>query len=291
MKEKHKRKKGKLFLLFFFPFSFFLLTSQGCSGLNRSHRYPSTPGLEVKLVVIESPQPELRVGEKLTYTIRWVGIPVGTVVLSVEEKGFLLEGKDIYRLTAHVQSNAFLSRFYRIDDTYQSYWDVRDRFSRRFEKRVSQGKYNANETVTFYPDSKKGIYFAPEKNETKEFVIPGAVQDLLSSIYYFRTIPYHAGVPLKFFLTSDEKNWELTLTTVQQGVLEVRNAGVHEAFLVEPSVKRTDPPEVLSKEKKKGLPKGRLWIWFSADERRIPLIVRAEGTRVGEVTVTLEAVE
>lgn len=266
-----------------------LLTPQGCSVFKQARRYPSTPGLQEKDVTVVPPQKGLRVGEKLIYTIRWVGVPVGTVTLWVREKGFLFEEKEVYHLTGEVKSNAFLSRFYKVADFYQSYWDVKQRDSRQFRKKVSQGRYRADEIITFYPDQKKGAYLAPVKQETKEFSIPGPVQDILSSIYYFRTIPYQTEMALELPLVADEKNWKVTLSTVKEGVLEVRNLGVYEAFLIEPYAIRVDPPD--GKEGKPYRPKGRLWIWFSADEKRLPLVVRADTARVGEVTATLESVE
>ena len=254
-------------------------------------RHPVTPGLQVKEVTLKPPQFEPRVGEKLTYTIRWIGIPVGTLTIEVKEKTFF-EQTEVYHLIGAIKSNGFLSKFYKIDDVYQSYWDTQNHSSRRFERKVAQGRYRAYEINTFYPSEKKGVYYAPLKNETKEFTISGSVQDILSAIYYFRTAPYKTDLELLFPLVADEKNWQVGMKTVEQGILEIRNFGVHEAFLIEPSAILTDSLDLSQRDKKKsGPPKGRIWIWFSADEKRIPLIVRAEATRVGKITVTIESIE
>ena len=262
---------------------FCILNFYGCAGLGRLQKYPSAAGLKVKEITIEPPQDELRVGEKLIYTIRWLGIPVGTLSLQVKTKGTLLDEKEVYQLVGQVHSNAFLSHFYRIDDFYQSYMDAQNHFSRRFEKKVSEGRYKAEEVVTFYPDQKKGVYYAPKKNETKEFAIPGAIQDILSCIYYFRVSPFQTSTDFVFPVVSDEKVWQVTMKTVEQGILEVRNLGVHEAFLIEPIAVLLNLPNKS--------PKGKIWIWFSADKKRIPLIIRGEMARIGEIIVTLEAIE
>lgn len=269
---------------------FLILTFLGCA-LGRMQRYPSTGALEEKEISVAKPSSELRVGEKLVYKVRWLGIPVGTVKLLVREKGLFFEGKEVYHLTAEIESNAFLSRFYRINDFYQSYWDAQNRFSHRFEKKVSQGRYYADEIVTFYPEQKKGIYYAPEKNETKEFEIPGPVQDILSAIYYFRTTPYQTDLEFVFSLVTDEKNWQVALKTLEEGMLEVWRQGVHEAFLVEPETVRIDSAQDGTGEPYR--PKANLWIWFSADEERIPLILIAEIGKfgIGNVTATLESKE
>jgi hypothetical protein len=281
----------KLFFLFLVSCLLFLVSFQGCSSLSQARRHPVTPGLQVKEIILKPPQAEPRVGEKLTYTIRWIGIPVATLTMEVKEKTFF-EGAEVYHLMAVMKSNGFLSRFYKIDDVYQSYWDAQNHFSRRFERKVAQGKYRAYEINTFYPSEKKGVYFAPLKDETKEFTVSGPAQDILSSIYYFRTVPYQTDLELLFPLVTDEKNWQVGMKTVEQGVLEIRNLGTHEAFLIEPSAILTGPPDAGQKEKKKSRPpKGKLWIWFSADEKRIPLTVRGEATRVGEITITLESIE
>jgi hypothetical protein len=250
-----------------------------------------TPGLKVKEVVLNPPQAEPRVGEKLTYAIRWIGIPVGTLTIEVKEKT-LFEQAEVYHLIGTVKSNGFLSKFYKIDDVYQSYWDAQNHSSRRFERKAAQGKYRAYEITTFYPVEKKGVYYAPLKNETKEFAISGSVQDILSSIYYFRTVPYKTDIELLFPVAADEKNWQVGMKTVEQGILEIRNLGVHEAFLIEPSAILMDPPDPGQKNKKKsGPPRGKLWIWFGVDERRLPLVLRADTALVGEITITLESIE
>ena len=260
----------------------------GCSSLSRHQKYPVPPGLQTKPVELKQPNTTLRVGEKLTYTVRWLAVPVGTITIWVKEKTFW-QGRESYHLVADGQANKFLSTFYKVTDHYESYWDVEGRFSRRFEKKVQQRKYHANEVMSYDSDQKKAIYYAVEKNETKHYTIPGPVQDPLSAVYYFRTSIDPPDQKTQFLFNADEKNWEVQVQHLEQGILEVRNLGVFEAFLVEPTAKRIDSSD--SKEKKEKPSKVRVWIWFSADERRLPLLIRISAALVGEVSVQLEAIE
>jgi hypothetical protein len=82
-------------------------------------------------------------------------------------------------------------------------------------------------------------------------------------------------------VNSDEKNWRLEIQVEKfRRKWEIRRLGMFDAFYVEPLAEF------------KGLVerRGRVWIWISADRRRLPLLVKSK-LPFGSVTATLVKAE
>ncbi len=219
-------------------------------------------------------------GEKLTYILRWGFIPVGWATLHVQEiKEY--EGKRVYHIVMKAWSNSFLSTFYKLRDTVETYMDVEGLFSHRFYKNQSEGGYRADEEIRFDYEKKKGFYHSFRNGSSKEFEIPVHVQDALSSIYYFRSLPIKKGESLFMDVNADEKNWKLEIQVKDfEKNKEVRKFGLMDAFYVEP----------LAQFKGMFERRGRVWVWISTDRRRLPFFVRSK-VPFGSVTATLVKAE
>ena len=61
--------------------------------------------------------------ERLTYNVKWLGLPVGNIWASIKgiEK---IRGRDAYVLEVVVKTNRFCSAIYKIEDRYVSYLDA-----------------------------------------------------------------------------------------------------------------------------------------------------------------------
>ncbi len=239
-------------------------------------------------ITITKPAKAFRVGEKLTYGIRWAGIYVGQGTLSVKEI-MNLGGAEVYHIVSEARSNAFLDKIYKVRDEIHSYVDTKGLFSRKFAKNQREGHYKAEEEVTYDYAAHKGRYLNKSFSTseptlvTKEIDLPDYVQDALSCLYYFRLQDIEVGKPVFIKVNADEKNWDLEVKVLDKAHIEIRNMGAYEAVLAEPEAKF------------KGIfvRKGKMEIWFSADERRIPLLVNVHVPipLVGLVSVALEKIE
>lgn len=228
---------------------------------------------------IAPPKSEFRVGEKLIYTVRWMGIPVGRGVL-INEGIEVLNGRKVYHIHAIAGTNTFISKFYRVEDHAHSYIDVEGLYSHRIVKKQSERRYRSHEVIEFDQNAHKARYESLLNKSTKRFDIPSRVQDMLSSFYYFRTQEVEIGRSNFIDVCVDEKNYNLEIKVLSQETLEMLRFGVHDAFKVEP----------LAKFQGLKFRKGRLWIWFTSDERRVPLLMKVE-TPYGLVTANLSKME
>jgi len=216
-----------------------------------------------------------RLGERLSFQGRWIGIPVGHGWIEVKEL-VELDGRRAYHIEAHGYSNKILSAFYPIHDVVHSYLDVETLKPLRFEKQQREGDYRADEVVTFDHAAGMAAYRSLLNQSVKEIPIPPDVQDLISALYWFRAQPLEPGEPLTLNLYTDEKIYETAVQITGPFPLELLKRGTFRCFEVEP---QTSFKGLMVK-------RGRLWAYLTADAHRLPLLVKAT-TPWGPMTAVL----
>ena len=235
-------------------------------------------GEEVK---IEAPLKKLQVGERFTYKAEWLGMDVGIATLTVKE---ITErnGRKVYHVLAVAESTPIISKLYKVEDRISTYIDVERLYPMRFEKQQREGGYRSDEYIDFYQQKGKAVYFSRLSHEKKEFDIPKGVQDPLSCMFYFRLQDVQVGGSMYANMNADEKNYLLEAKIHKKGVITIKNVGEWEAFMVEPL------PWFQGKVKRKA----KATMWFSADEKRIPLLMVTSGIPfIGTVKITLQKIE
>jgi hypothetical protein len=267
-----------------------LLFINGCATVERSGII--TIAKEKKddsKIEIKTSLPGFRVGEKLTYSIRWLGLPVATAVFCIEEKT-RLNGREVYHIIYTAKSNKFASTFYKVEDEIHTYIDVENLYPLRFEKHLREGGYRMDEIVEYDQVNHRASYKSERRIKKKRTItdvkisIPPASQDPLSCLYYFRRLnadKIKTGHSIPILVNTEEKNWELEVKILETKHIEVLNMGDYNAVLVEPTAKF------------QGIfvRKGRIWIWLSTDERRLPLILKTKVPVVGTIYAHLEKIE
>jgi len=253
-----------------FTSTFICLLAFHSPAIPQNFARTETPSIE-----IEPPRDTLEVGERFFYTVRWMGIPVGHASLEIEEETEV-EGHPVLHIVARATSNKFLSMFYPLEDTVHSYVDRAGRFSWKYEKHQREGRYRADEEMRFYHDEGKARYHSFLNGSTKWVSIPQGIHDPLSAFYAFRQTPVVSGETFHMDVNSDEKNWSVQFVVGETRRLELNRVGTFDCFEVEPITRL------------KGLlvERGRLWVWFTADARRIPVLFKVE-TPWGVVTGTI----
>lgn len=235
-------------------------------------------------IVIAPPLRTLRVGERLQYQARWMGIPVGWGAIEVREI-VNLNGRQVFHLVGEAHSNAWLSKFYPLHDTVHSYLDVQDLHPLRFEKSQREGHYRSEEAVTFDHTNGVATYESFVNREIKEFLheavkrvpIPPHTQDPLSAFFVLRLQPVTIGTPLLVDIYSDEKYFHTEIKVLKTLTLELRRLGVFPVVQIEPVARF------------KGLlvKRGRVDMYLTADSARVPVLIQL-WTPWGLVTGTID---
>jgi hypothetical protein len=214
-----------------------------------------------------------RPGESLRFAVQYGFIHAGTAWLEVPEVSDW-NGHPVWRLVARAESNSFVDKFFKLRIRIESLWDQRSRFSWRYFEDRHEGKYAANDSMVFEPDSARMRY----KNG-QTFAVPGPVQDALSSFYLtrFRALPLGGQITFDYHASRKTSPMEVRIL----GRARVKTpAGKFNCIVVEPLLKAGG----IFKNK------GRLVIWLTDDERRIPVLMKSK-VMIGSVKVVLQEIQ
>ncbi len=229
-------------------------------------------------LTISPPNPKPLVGERLSFHGQWFGIPVGTGWIEVKEV-VSLEGHQAYHIEAEGHSNDFLATFYPVHDVIHSYLSVETLQPLRFEKFQREGHYHAEEVVTFDYQRMVATCRSLLNQSVKETSLPPDVQDLISFFYWLRTHPFPtppSSVGLSVYV--DEKIYKLNVNLLESLWFELLHRGTFPCLLAEP----------VAAFKGILVRRGRVWVYVTSDERRIPLFIKIE-TPWGPITGVIDA--
>lgn len=227
---------------------------------------------------ISAPRDSLVEGERLEYSVEWLGIPIGIIILKVEGIESI-NGRPCYHISAKAAPNKFFRNFYDIEYNVHSYLDCQKLISRRFEK-IKRIKTNlVYVTAEFNPESKeaKYTYYSPggplesiEFPSLKKGVVSdmqetiataGEAQDLLSSLYYFRLSKIALNQECTMQIIYERKSWKLSMRAEKLFWKDIYKKGNFALMQVSPDSDLND--RVLGKRK--------VYAAFTTDSRRIPV--------------------
>lgn len=198
------------------------------------------------------------VGERLVFDIGYSFIVAGEAVFSVPQMESV-QGREAYQILFTVESTPTFSWIYRVDDRYETIVDKEGLFPWRFTQRIREGKYRFDFSAQF--DQVKNV----ATTEKGSYPIPPYVHDAVSAFFYVRTIDFSRSRPgEKTFLSNFYKDTSYTLAVKFLGRQQIEvEAGTFNCIIVEPMMKEG------------GLFKndGRILIWMTDDERKIPVKV------------------
>lgn len=236
------------------------------TNITASVRLPAPGQLEV-LPAVRRP---FKPGERLKFSVQYGFIKAGSAYLEVPQ---ILDwkGHRVYDLVARAESNAFFSRFYKVRNRIDSYWDVDGMFSRRYVENRREGGYRSKEEIVFDHDRHEAHY-----RSGAVLPVPPDVQDALSSFYFTRTQALPIGGSIVFDYHASHKSQPLEVRVLGREHVQTP-AGEFDCVAVEPVLKAGG----IFKNK------GRLVIWLTDDDRRMPVLMKSKVV-VGSISVVLQ---
>ncbi|MFA6384717.1 MAG: DUF3108 domain-containing protein [Candidatus Omnitrophota bacterium] len=230
-------------------------------------------------IIIEQPDKRLPEYEVMTFNLKWIGIHVGTVTMSI--KGIQkIKGRDAYVLEAAFRSNRFLSAIYKIEDRFVSYMDVETLYTLRQEVYRREGSYRKDAITVFDQINHKAYFKNWVDRSEKTIDIPPGVQDTLSACYYFMLLPLKVGDRIEYSVYNSEQIYQLVGVVEEKVFIKTAALGFKEAFKMQPYVKQDG----------KKVQKGDLSAYFGCDKRRLPLIGKLKGVIFTEAVFTLSRI-
>jgi hypothetical protein len=191
------------------------------------------------------------VGERLTFAIEYGFIKAGTAELRVSRG----EREDEWMLSSRAWTNSFFDVLFKVRDEIRSTVDANTMESLRFEKRLQEGKFRDTEIVVFDRERDLAVYAGG-----KEVPLEPGARDILASFYSLRRQRLLIGERIPLVYHSSKKNWAIHVDVGAVETVKVP-AGTFRCFVIEPNLKSVG---VFRQT-------GRLRIWITADERRMPV--------------------
>ncbi len=212
----------------------------------------------------------------MTYEGKWGPIPAGEVSLAVLPRQ-RLGAEEAYHFAMTTRTNAAVDLLYKVRERQESFVDARMTRSLLYKKRT-EGKHPRDVIVHFDWDRGEAVRSNFGEKSPPIQILPGSF-DPLALLYILRLQDLRENSVIELPVTDGDTNYRVKVTVGGRDVLEVQGKTYH-AFEVIPDmerlervVKRSENPE--------------LRVWYSADERRIPLRIRS---KVGMVTFDFELV-
>ena len=219
----------------------------------------ATPGAMAEATRVQAVQ----TGERLTYDISWLNILAGTAVMEVQPDG-ADGGNSRAKFVTTAQSRPAISKFFPVDNRVESEYDLRAQLPQHMVFHRREGKNKEDIEYTFH--HAEGTVTAIRQGTTEILPIPAGTQDLISCLYYVRNqLPLTPGASLMLNVHHDKKNRQV----------EVR---VENIEMLEGAWGKVETAQVLVIMPFKGLfiNKGNIRVWFTTDQRRIPVRMKAK---------------
>jgi len=198
------------------------------------------------------------VGERLVFDVGYSFIVAGEAVMSVP-KADTAFGRECYQVVFTVESTPTFSWIYKVDDRYETILDKQGIFPWRFTQKVREGSYKRDYYAVF--DQRENVAIT----EKGRFSTPPYVHDAVSAFYYVRTMDFSKSKPGERTLLHNftkDSTYALAVKFLGRQRIEV-DAGTFDCIIIEP----------LMKEGGLFKSEGRVVIWLTDDDRKIPVKV------------------
>jgi hypothetical protein len=213
-------------------------------------------------------------GEKMVFSLDYAFINAGQTVMGIDTV-LELEGRQCYRVSSLVSSNKTFDVIYKVRDRVETYIDVLGLYSRRYHKRLQEGKYRTNELVEYHQEKGEAVLYKNNLYKKTSKIQPCA-QDILSALYFVRTLEFNVGDTLSINLHDVDKSYPLKIKVNRRERVKVP-AGSFDCLVVEPFLES----EGMFRNK------GRIEIWLTNDDKKIPVLMRTEIAIIGHIDARL----
>ena len=216
-------------------------------------------------------------GETLTYDISWSRmISAGTATMEVKEDK-LPDGRDGLKFVVTGRSVGLLDKVYPVNDSVESIFDPQTRESLSYRLRESYGGKKRRRELAF--DHARNIVVSRLNDDPAEtLAVPEHVQDGLSMLYYLRTREdFVVGKIFTIEIHDSSKNWSVEVHTLGRERLKTPMGEF-----------ATVKVKTYPKYQGAFMNKGEVFIWFTDDNRRVPMLMKSK-LAFGSFVFTLTA--
>ena len=210
-------------------------------------------------------------GETLRYTVSWLGIKAGELVMQVNK---IAGSQDTFTIEVTARSAGLLAVFYPVEDHFRTLVQGRMRLPRRHEMQQKEGR-RVNSKLTLYDQEKFRVSHRKNDEPADIYQLDGSVQNEFSSFFFMRALSFAGDAPMIVPTFADKKRHEVVVTVEgkeeQESVLGKKNI-----IKVQPRLKFKGLYEKI----------GDPLVWLTDDAWRIPTKIKAKIV-IGSLTAEL----
>ena len=217
-----------------------------------------------------------QVGERLTYNVSFSNFPTAAhVEMTVATRGPLY-GREGVELRAHVETIGVVSAaLYALNNDYATFVDPSNGAPYRVQQVIREGARTENKTLEF--EAAASAAAAPAG--TKQAAVGlGGPFDLLSALYRLRALPLTPGATYRLAVQNGTNVYDAEVKVMGRELVKT-NVGSSNALVAQVRVRGNQAADDY-----------RLRVFFTDDERHIPLIISARHS-AGEIRAELASSE
>ncbi len=209
----------------------------------------------IRLPADAAPVP-FAIGERLEYDVKFGSIKVGSGSMEVQDLADIrgvTTWHTVFRITGGIP-------LYRVNDRYESWFDVRTLSSRRFHQDIDEGSYERKRRYEFF--NERGMY---QENDKPEQATVESPLDDGSFLYYVRTIPLEVGKEYTISRYFNPASNPVTIKVLRRETVNVP-AGSFNAVVLQPTFRTKG---IFSEN-------GKAEVWITDDDRRMMVQMKSK---------------
>ncbi len=170
--------------------------------------------------MVHSSRPDMRPpysgSETLRYSVSWLGMPAGEVVMRIEER----EGGDNkFLISATFKSAGLLDLFYPVDDYFETIVKGKSHLPEYCKMLQKEGR-RQNNKVTLYDQQKYLVTYKKNDRSPELFDLDGPMHNEFSSFLFMRTLSFDHGEREMMPIFADNDRHEMVLTVEGEDTLQ-----------------------------------------------------------------------
>jgi len=216
-------------------------------------------------------------GERLSFEVSYSFLTAAEAFINISPSPVVMNGRETYEVNFDVNSRSSFDMIYKVRDNYKTYIDTKGIFPWKFEQHIREPKFKKDYEQYFLPDSHK-VNTVGNFTEKRTFEAPAYVQDILSSLYFIRTLDLRAakeGDVYTIEVFNDDKHYPMTVRVMGRENVDV-SAGEFRTIVVRPEITAGFTSKTSD-----------LFVYLTDDDRKLPVKVKMNiiiGSLTGELT-------